>query len=1016
MRDVLRTGVSRRPRASVVTRARVLLALVGVVILAALCAAPASAAPGTGTPDGPASSSDDQRFASVVIDTLTPSLVTTTSGPDVTIEGHVRNTSSRSIKDLSIRLERGDAVRDAAGLRSSLAVAHPPIAVAGRFRALTDELAPGAEVSFRLSMSLSGESGMQISQTGVYPLQVNVNGVPDYGSMAQVAGSRTLLPVLSLPPDKNRAAQFDSSEFDSSGLNGTGLNGTGLGSTGPDSTPGSNGGLGADGAVSADTSDPARITMLWPLAAPPQLAAGGLGGGTEPVRLISDDMARSLRDGGRLHELLESAKNAIGTSDSDSGHDDAGGTHAGASSSGSGSGASESGTPDSGTGTTGAETSRTGTSEAGTPSSAASGPGTSSTTPDAAPTSDLQRSMCLAVDPDLLVTIRAMSMGYVVSSDPSDPTSRTTPGTGSDAASQWLTDLRGVAARTCVVALPFSQADLTSLARVDRSGLTAATLDTPADVVDAILGVRSVRGLTIPALGAVDQTGSELLRRAGHSRVLVAGSSVDPVGAPNASGLYNAGGLQAQTYDSSVSAALGAVGTGPLVTALTPPSQQVNLDDESPTSRRQAAVAALAFRSITTPGSTAGDGTDSGTTTTNPPVTNTAGRAEVVMPPTYWSATADDANALFSTATVLFGSRAATPAPLADLVNRLGAASAPARLIDPPGVGPVSQIGPALTDRTIDSIRSAADESWRLQGALVDSTDVDASPERYVSQLREDLLRSIRSPDENNSATRTRLARERQQRIAAVRSTLDRMHGAVDILDPGGRYTLASERSPLLLVVRNDLALPIRVRITTTAPKDLEIGDVGVVEIPARGTRQIQLPTHAQSSEAMTVTIGMSTVTGVTLGAPIKLSVYSNAYGKPLFIVTICAAVALILLTARRLWRRFHGRPDPADEDRPEPDELERMLAASTYQQRRRTLQQEEALIEAAEPRGVDTAEGEPHEGQTSETGRAGRARFDSDNNEGGQTENDQNKKNRVGGEQTGTETAKDSDTDRTGA
>ncbi|MBP0657280.1 hypothetical protein J8J20_25750, partial [Mycobacterium tuberculosis] len=65
-----------------------------MVILAALCAAPASAAPGTGTSDGAASSSDDQRFASVVIDTLTPSLVTTTSGPDLTIEGHVRNTSS----------------------------------------------------------------------------------------------------------------------------------------------------------------------------------------------------------------------------------------------------------------------------------------------------------------------------------------------------------------------------------------------------------------------------------------------------------------------------------------------------------------------------------------------------------------------------------------------------------------------------------------------------------------------------------------------------------------------------------------------------------------------------------------------------------------------------------------------------------------------------------------------------------------------------------------------------------
>lgn len=964
MRDVLRTGVSRRSGASFVTRARVLVALLGVVIVAALCAAPAAAAPGTSS-DGGTSDSGDQRFASVVIDTLTPSLVTTTSGPDLTVEGHVRNTSSRTIKDLSIRLERGDAVRDAAGLRSSLAVAHPPIAVAGPFRALTDELAPGAQVSFRITMSLSGDEGMQISRTGVYPLQVNVNGVPDYGSMAQVAGSRTLLPVLSLPPDKNRAAQFDSSGFDSSGFE-SGTSDPSTTDSGA-SAPGS-GGLGADGAVSADTSDPARITMLWPLAAPPQLAPGGVGGGTEPVRLISDDMARSLRDGGRLHELLDSVRTVVGTSTTDS--TDAQGSADNDNASGS--------VPSSGTGSS-------------SPSSTSA--------PGAPTTSDLQRSMCLAVDPDLLVTVRAMSLGYVVSSNPSDPTSRTTPGTGSDAATQWLADLRSVAARTCVVALPFSQADITALARIDRSGLTAATLDTPADVVDAILGVRSVRGLTIPALGAVDQAGSALLRDSGHPRVLAAASSVDPAESPNAAGLYDVGGLLTQTYDPSLSAALGAVGTGPLVTALTPPSQRVELADESPVSRRQAAVAALAFRSIQTPGANGSDSDSSptGTAGAGAAVTNTTGRAEVVMPPTYWSATTDDANALMSTATVLFGSRAATPAPLDDLVNRIGAASAPARLIDPPGIGPVSRIGPALSDDTVDAIRSEADDSWRVQGALVDSTDVDASPERYISQLREDLLRSIRSPDENNAATRTRLARERQQRIGAVQSTLDRMHRSVTILDPGGRYTLASERSPLLLVVRNDLALPIRVRITTTAPKDLEIGDVGVVEIPARGTRQIQLPTHAQSSEAMTVTIGMSTVTGVTLGTPIKLSVYSNAYGKPLFIVTICAAVALILLTARRLWRRFRGRPDPADQDRPEPDELERMLAATTYQQRRRTLQQEGPLAEAAlgaEPRPLSPADvdDDPASGR----GDAPQSRSDGDGAE--------------------TSTAKDSGTDRTGA
>jgi hypothetical protein len=79
----------------------------------------------------------------------------------------------------------------------------------------------------------------------------------------------------------------------------------------------------------------------------------------------------------------------------------------------------------------------------------------------------------------------------------------------------------------------------------------------------------------------------------------------------------------------------------------------------------------------------------------------------------------------------------------------------------------------------------------------------------------------------------------------------------------------------------------------------------------------------------MTVEIGLVTANGVPLGDPINLSVHSNAYGKPLFIITICAGVLLVFLAGRRLWHRFRGEPDPADLDRPEPDERDRLMADS---------------------------------------------------------------------------------------
>lgn len=832
---------------------RRLAAVMASVVLTLLLASPGmttaapETTPGTTAPD----TTPAARFATITIDSMTPSIVTSTSTPRVVLTGQVRNTGDRTIHDLTIRLERGDAVTSAAGLRTSLTEEHPPVAIAAPFRELTAELAPGAQVGFRIDLPLSGADrsgtpGLEISRPGVYPVQVNVNGIPDYGSTAQVAGSRTLLPVLSLPPDATRADGYEGTDAERTG----------------DGIPG----LGRDGSVSPNLSSPARMTLLYPLAAPPQLSPGIPGGNTQPVRLANENMARSLSPGGRLHNLLTALDGA-----------------------------------------------------------------------DSSSSTKVTEGLCLAIDPDLLVTVRAMSLGYEVSDDPGNPESGTYDGTGVDAAGDWLSTLRRIAANLCVVALPFAQADLNSLAQIDSPGLSMAALTAPADVVDAILGVRSVRNLTIPALGAIDDAGAKVLTDSRVTSVALTAGSVDPTRSPSPSGMYQVGALGVQTYDAPITAAFGGLGTAPSTPAITPVGQRVDLSAESPLSRRQAALAAMAYPAIAAP--PADSGRREPTSTPDSP---RVGRSELLMPPTYWSPTTDDASALFTTARLLLSSGAAVATPLSTLVNELPGASTSARFVRPPGVTSLERTGSVLDPVTTRAIADATEVSWQLQGSLVRSADVAATPERYLSPLREDLLRAIRSPDQAGAAVRAELTAEQRTRVRAVGSTLGRMRSQVTILDPGARYTLASERSPILLVVRNGLELPVRVKITAAAPAELDIGDLGVIEIPANGTRQIQLPTHANSSEALTVKITLTTTTGLSLGEPIALSLRSNAYGKPLFIITIIAAAALVLLTARRLWHRFRGQPDPADADRPEPDELERLLAGSSYQTRRRTLQHEE--------------------------------------------------------------------------
>ncbi|MGV9709848.1 DUF6049 family protein [Gordonia sp. NPDC003424] len=864
-------------RSPLLWRLTLILASVFLVVL--------GASPAVAAGDPVDSTSSTTPFLRLSVDSITPSLVTSSGGPVVTVTGQLTNVGDRTLHDLTIRLERGDPVTDAAGLRSSLAVTPTPVSVATPFRPVADELRTGASVPIRVTATLSGNDGLGIQQVGVYPLQINVNGLPDYGNPAKLAESRTLLPVLSLPPDRARADQYVSP-------------------TGDDDNDTH---LGPDGSVSANLSSPARLTMIWPLAAPPQLTPGVLGGRTEPVRLTGEQLAESLSPGGRLHTLLEVARSVAGQTDGDTGD------------------AATSGAA------TGSADQSAGQAPPGEPTE--SGTTGDQSTP-ARPPSKLQQSMCLGIDPDLLVTVRAMSLGYVVSTDPYDPTGPTTPGTGQAPALQWLTELQQLAARMCVVALPFAQADLTSLSRVDDVGLSGAALTGPSDIVDTILGVRSIRGITIPALGAIDTTGAGVLDSVSVGDAVTSSSAVAAT-RPDAAGRYRVGDLHLQTMDQPVTAALGGLGEHPTTPALTPDDQQVSFAGQSAVVRRQAAVGALAYPAIGAPEPVGG-----GEAATPQPIT---GRSEFIMPPTYWSPTADDADALISTATVLLESGAASAVSLSDLVRDLGRATASARFIAPPGVDPLTTAGMAVDPATATTMRTRVGQTWQLQASLMRSADVAATPERYMAPLREDILRALRTPDTASADLRADLLTQRHERVAAVESTLQRMLNSVSILDPGGRYTLASERSPLLLVVRNDLALPIRVRMTVTAPPELEVGDVGVIEIPARGTRQIQLPTRADTSEAMSVTISLTTSSGLPVGTPIRLSVNANAYGKPLFWITIAAAVALVALTARRLWHRFRGQPDPADEDRPDPDEHDRLLARTTYQQRRRTLQHEAA-------------------------------------------------------------------------
>ena len=796
----------------------------------------------TANPAAAQTDPDEPRFLELSIDEVTPQTVTLTSESVVTVRGTVANIGDRDVEDVWVRLQRAPVVSDSAALRTSLSLDQAGFDTVGEFEEVADRLGQGERADFELELPLRSElvPSLDIDTPGVYPLLVNVNGVPEYGGAARLDDARFLLPVLALP-----ASDEVTEDAETTG-NDTGETRTGNGGSRGTTRSSDDGLLDSDEkafpAVPPDVSRPAAVTMLWPLADRPRLAAGVAGSGTEPVRLIDDDLATSLAEGGRLDGLLRAVED------------------------------------------------------------------TARTEPR------VLEGLCLAIDPDLLVTVANMTRDYLVVEDPDEPTGDARPGSGTDAAAAWLERLRALAATTCTMAVPFAQVDLTALADLADSSLTDSALESPAAIVDSILGVTSTPGVMWPDSGVLTEKTGSMLAADGPvtalvsdnavegGRALLAGTSSTPSTAPGGNGFRISGvsGLTAALFDSSASAALAGMGTDPQTPSFVPSSARYDLSRDSSTARLQDALGALAWPAMVP--------TVSEVTGAAPPA---AGRSVLFAPPQNWSASPDDAASVLSMLSTLVRSGLTTPRPLTALVD------AAANTANDPTASLLVYPEQAITDGASAAVVSEAEEQIgrldAIQTALVEDPQAQLTPRQFTAPLREDLLRAM-SLSGRRGADADRAYATGEHRAAEVREAVDDIYDAVTVISTGGVYTLTSEQSPLLLTARNDLPVGITVRLQVDAPDTVDITDIGPTQLPPRGSRTLTVPAQISDSRNLRLEFALTTESGLPLGSSTTVTVRSNAYGQILAVVTGCAGALLLFLAGRRLLHRFRGEPDPADE------------------------------------------------------------------------------------------------------
>ena len=729
-------------------------------------------------------------FVRVRIDKVTPDVVTTTSEAVVTVSGVVTNVGDRPVRDVMVRLEHAAAVGSSAALRTSLDGSTDQYQPAADFVTVAPQLERGQEVGFTLTAPVRAiaKLSLAIDEPGIYPVLVNVNGTPDYGTPARLDDARFLLPVIGVPPDK------------------------------PDSL---------ESTVAPDTSKPVWITMLWPLADRPRLSPGAPGG-TIPVRLVDDDLATSLATGGRLDVLLSSFEVA--------------------------------------------------------------------TSHEVDPDGAVGRALCLAIDPDLLVTVNAMTGGYVVSNSPDGPAQQpgtpTHPGTGQAAATIWLNRLRALAHRTCVTSFPYALADLDALQRAHDPGLSAAAISSTADIVDHILDVASVRGATVAPDGPLTSRAVDLIG-ANNSTVAIAAaepveeSATGPAADVDTAPRRLSRQVAVAPFDPAVGAALAAAGSSPIVPTYVDSSLTVRVAHDSDTARRQDALGSMLWHALQR------DATP---------------RTQLLVPPASWNLQADDAQVILTTLSTAIRSGLAVARPLPAVIADAAACAA-----NPEPAGAYPSARGRFNDDVTAQIAGEVGRVWGLTAALTTDERTGLTGVQYTAPLREDMLRALSQSEPPDS--RNGLA---QQRLAVVGRTINDLFGAVTIVNPGGSYTLATEHSPLPLALHNGLAVPIRVRLQVDAPPGMTVTDIGEIELPP-GYLPLRVPIEVKFTQRVAIDVALRTPDGMRLGEPVRLSVHSNAYGKVLFAITMTAAAVLVLLAGRRLWHRFRGQPDRADLDRPAP-------------------------------------------------------------------------------------------------
>ncbi|MFE9020244.1 DUF6049 family protein [Streptomyces sp. NPDC007808] len=483
------------------------------------------------------------------------------------------------------------------------------------------------------------------------------------------------------------------------------------------------------------------------------------------------------------------------------------------------------------------------------------------------------------IDPDLLASVDAMTESYRIQGKGES----TTPGDRQAVAKQWLAELQEAVQDKEVVALPFGDPDLASLAHNGTSvtgslsHLKVAT-DVAADTVDSILHVQPTTDFAWPVNGAIDPSIVKVATSGGADKVIARNDSlVETRGLP---------------YTPSAARPIGG-GTTAVVTDAR--MSTVFQGDLTRASSSTLAVQRFLAQSLALN------------------LQSDKQRSIVVAPQRM--PTASQAQTMAEAVAALQGG---SWSQSQDLTAAAAAKPDPGATTKVPAA---SRYPSALRKQELS--RSAFEQIESTQSKLDKFKVILSDESRVVTPFGRAMNREM------STSWRGRSGQAADYRNA-VEAYLDSLAGQVTLIDKS--ETKLSGRSAMIPVtVQNNLVQGVEhlvLRLTSTSPRRLEIGgdDFSEQQVTVSGghSQTVKFTTSAQANGQAEVIAQLYTEDGQKYGSPVRFDVRVTEFTATVMLV-IGGGFLLLVLAGFRMYtqRKRAAARDVEEDDAQEPNEAD---------------------------------------------------------------------------------------------